>query len=485
MIYAILLLIVLLIALLIVMIASFRQHHQMIADLLLARDRLQNEERQAFDFLHRLGRALEESDTAANMHRYIVEGLVRALDVDGGALYLADSDAGELVPAFVSNLCPALVELPPTLRAKREPEPAELTNFQRLKSLPRDHVVFGEVVEGKRRLVIQNLALHPGFQALASPAHEGVQVLSEPLVYAARTLGFLVVANRGERELWNDNQKDVFHSLAEQSAFALGSAMLHREARDKQLLDNELRTARECQRILMPSMAPRLASFDIAAVNYPASVVSGDYYDYLEVDKDHLGIVIADVCGKGVPASLIMASCRSILRAKAAAQISPSEVLRSVNRQIFPDIREDIFITMIYLILEGETDVVRLARAGHDAALVCRAATGEVEKVEAVGTAVGIDSGGVFDRVIKDHEFQLHEGDVLLLITDGVTEALNPEEEEFGAERLKEVLRNYRDHSAAGLLARICEQLRLFTGRAKQSDDITLIAVKKGPKIRV
>lgn len=482
--YAIPFLILLLILLLIVSVATLRQHQRVITDLRRARDRLQTEEHRAFDFLHGLGRALEESDTSANMHRYIVEGLVRAMDVDGGALYLTDAERHELVPAFVSNLCPALAELPATMAEEARPEPSELTNFQRLRSLPKNHVVFGEVVESKRRLIIPDLAQHPGFQALAFPAHAGVQVLSEPLVYAGRTVGCLVVANRN-RESWNENQKDVFHSLAEQSAFALGSAMLHREARDKKLLDSELRTASEFQRILMPSIAPKLASFDIAALNYPAKVVSGDYYDYLEVDPDHLGIVIADVSGKGVPASLIMASCRSVLRAKAAGEASPAEVLKSVNRQIFPDIREDMFITMTYMILEGGSDRVRLARAGHSAPLLWRGGTGEVEKIEAVGTAVGIDSGGVFDRVIKDHEFQFCEGDMLLLTTDGVNEALNVTEEEFGDERIRSALKNYHDHSAAGLLARLCEELRRFTGSAEQSDDITLIAIKKGSKIGV
>lgn len=477
-----LLLIALLVLLLLVAVAYWRQQQEINA-LRSARDRLQNEEHRVFDFLHGLGPALEESDTAANMHRYIVEGLVRALDVDGGALYLADAGAKELVPAFVSSLCPALAELPGEMAHQDDPDPGALTNFQRLKSLSSQHVVFGEVIEGKRRLMIANLAQHPGFKALASPAHEGVQVLSEPLIYARRTLGILVVANRGANEAWIENQKDVFHSLAEQSAFALGSAMLHREARDKRLLDNELRTASEVQRILMPSNAPRLATFDIAGVNYPAKVVSGDYYDYLEVDSSHLGIVIADVSGKGVPASLIMASCRSVLRAKALGETSPSAVLRAVNRQIFPDIREDMFITMTYLILDGGSDRVRVARAGHSAPLVCRAATGAVEKIEAVGTAVGIDSGGVFDRVIRDYEFDFCEGDILLLTTDGVNEALNAKEEEFGDARIWEALRNYHDHTAAGLLARLCEELRRFTGPAEQSDDITLIAVKKGSKV--
>jgi len=475
--------ILLLTFLLIVAIVSLRQHQHIIRDLRRSRDRLRTEEHRAFDFLHGLGRALEESDTQGNMHRYIVEGLVRAMDVDGGALYLLESSSEELVPAFVSGDCPALTELPGELSEGTQPDQAELTNFQRLHCLPASHPVYGEALEGKRRLIISNLAEEPGFRDLASPAHEDVAVLVEPLVYAGRVLGLLMVANRRKGETYNENQKDVFHSLAEQSAFALGSAMLHREARDKRLLDTELRTASEFQRILMPAKAPNLSLFDIAGVNYPAKVVSGDYYDYLEVDEDHLGIVIADVSGKGVPASLIMANCRSILRAKAAGESSPAKVLKAVNRQIFPDIREDMFITMTYLILDGASDRIRIARGGHSAPLLCRGDSGDVEKVEAVGTAVGIDSGGVFDRIIEDQEFELRSGDALLLTTDGVTEALNDQGEEFGNERLIRALKDARHHTAAGMLARICEDVRRFAGAAEQSDDITLIGIKKGSMV--
>lgn len=477
--------ILLLVLLLLVSVASVHQQQKVITGLRLARDRLQIEEHRVLDFLHELGRALEESDSAANMHRCIVDGIVRAMDVTGGALFLCESAGQDLVPAYVSNRCPALSELPGRMAEEPNPDPSDLTNFQRLRSLPYNHPVYGEVIEGKRRLIIPDLARHSGFESLASPAHAGVQVLAEPLLYAGRVLGVLVVANRLAAETWSENQKEVFHSLAEQSSFALGSAKLHREAHDKRLLDNELRLASEFQRILMPSIAPRLASFDVAGVNYPAKVVSGDYYDYVEVDKDHLGIVIADVSGKGVPASLIMASCRSVLRAKAFGETSPSEVLRAVNRQIFPDIREDMFITMSYLIFEGSSDRVKLARAGHGAPLVCRGATGVVEKIEAVGTAVGIDSGGVFDRIIRDHEFEFRDGDTLLLTTDGVGEALNSREEEFGDARIWQALRDFHDHTAAGLLARIYDELHRFTGTAEQSDDITLIAVKKGPMIKV
>jgi len=122
----------------------------------------------------------------------------------------------------------------------------------------------------------------------------------------------------------------------------------------------------------LPAGAPEIAGFEIAGINIPASHVSGDYYDYISIDEDHWGIAIADVSGKGVPASLIMAMCRSVLRSVAGTGESAAGVLRQVNRQLYPDIREDMFISMAYLVIQKSADAIMLARAGHDAPLLFR-----------------------------------------------------------------------------------------------------------------
>jgi sigma-B regulation protein RsbU (phosphoserine phosphatase) len=188
----------------------------------------------------------------------------------------------------------------------------------------------------------------------------------------------------------------VFQSIVEQSAFALYNAVVYSEANEKKRIDRDLEIARDIQRILLPNASPTIAGFEIAGLNVPASHVSGDYYDYLPLDDQRLGIAIADVSGKGVPASLIMAMCRSVLRSVARTSTSAASVLHEVNRQLYPDIKEDMFVSMAYLILrEGDSEIV-LSRAGHDAPLHYRAADESVTRVNPPGMALGIDSGGVF-----------------------------------------------------------------------------------------
>jgi sigma-B regulation protein RsbU (phosphoserine phosphatase) len=214
-------------------------------------------------------------------------------------------------------------------------------------------------------------------------------------------------------------------------------------------------------------------------LNVPARQVSGDYFDYIKIDDDRLGVAIADVSGKGVPASLIMAICRSVLRSQAAQNPSPGDVLKKVNRQLYPDIKEDMFISMAYIILDHARNGVTLSRAGHDAPLLYKRETQTVAPLKPPGLVLGIDSGSVFDRMTNDVNVPLERGDVLVLYTDGVTEALDAEGYEFGIERMIQSVRASAADGASAMVTRVIEDVRNFAGSQPQNDDITLIAIRK------
>jgi sigma-B regulation protein RsbU (phosphoserine phosphatase) len=440
---------------------------------------VQQEQVRAFDFLDGLGNQLQKSQSPASMHRFMVEGLVQVLGCDGAALLILDHNRGELVPMMISAACPLFIEVPEALHQGSAGQPERL-NYLRLQTISGSHPIFGEALHRQRSLWIENLARHPQFSGSREAAAYQVELLIAPLLYAEKVIGVLIAARQLPSRPFTHNDRSVFESLARQSSFALGSAMVHREAHEKRRLDAELRTASEFQRILLPAKAPAFLGYSIAAANFPAMIVSGDYYDYVAVDDQHLGVAIADVAGKGVPASLIMATCRSVLRTRATGELSPARVLSVVNRQIFPDIREDMFITMTYLVLDAGSGRLLMSRAGHRPALIYRKASGTVEPVAPVGLAVGIDNGEVFERVISDRECHLETGDAMLLYTDGLTEAINSSGEEYGGERLNQILHRFASQPAEAIIAGICEDVRGFSGSEAQSDDITLIAIKKG-----
>jgi phosphoserine phosphatase RsbU/P len=447
-----------------------------ISELERQRADLQVEEDRVFDFLHGLGEAFSEGVSSTELHRLIVESAVRILNAHGGALYLMDKAEPVLIPAFVSKGCPALIEVPGHIMDQASRNHLALDSYLRLTSVRRGDGIVGMAMEsGQSKLYSEEdlaYALSPG-DFMAHSAIVGA------LAYRRKILGVLALANGPMSTPFSEKDLTVFKTIAEQSAFALYNEVIYLEAGEKKRMDHDLEIAREIQAILLPSRPPSVVGYELSGINVPARQVSGDYYDYIRVDDRRVGVAIADVSGKGVPASLIMAMCRSVIRSEAIGKISAAEVLRRVNQQLYPDIKEDMFISMAYLIIDSVSPSVTLARAGHDAPLFYRAAERSVDKLTPKGMALGIDSGEVFNRVTADFSFELAVDDCLLLYTDGATEALDEEGMEFGLPRLMRALQSNAAKGATGIVKRLTEEVKNFAGNFPQHDDITLIAIRK------
>ena len=442
-------------------------------------EEIQVEETLVFDFLHGLGEAFRDTIRPNELHRLIVEGATRILDAHGGALYVTDRTGGKLTPAFISNGCPPLVDVPPDILQQAAATPIALESYLRLRSIVPGEGLIGRVWQTGQSVCFSELSQVPELAKLRDSAFGTASVMAASLSYGKQDLGVLAVANGPKSAPFSQGDFIVFKSIAEQSAFALYNAIIYSMANEKKRLDHDLEIARDIQRILLPAEAPAINGFQISGINVPARQVSGDYFDYIHVDDERLGVAIADVSGKGVPASLIMAICRSVLRAEAARNPSPADVLRKVNRQLYPDIKEDMFISMAYLILDHERNGITLARGGHDAPLLYKQQSQSVTPIKSPGMVLGIDSGNVFDRITNDFAVPLERDDCLILYTDGVTEALNTEGDEFGLERTTESVRASASNGAQAIVRRVIDDVRNFAGSQPQNDDITLIAIRK------
>src|SRR5712692_1988 len=444
-----------------------------------SQEEIQVEETLVFDFLHGLGEAFSETIRPNDLHRLIVEGATRILDAHGGALYMADRTGAKLVPAFISKGCPPLVEVPTDLLQQAAATPIALESYLRLHSVPLGEGTIGRVWQAGQSVCLNELSEVPELAKWRGTSFGTASMMSSALLYGKQNMGVLALANGPMGAPFSQSDFVVFKSIAEQSAFALYNAIIYSEANEKKRLDHDLEIARDIQRILLPAEAPAVNGFEISGINVPARQVSGDYFDYIKVDDQRLGVAIADVSGKGVPASLIMAICRSVLRSQAAQNPSPADVLKKVNRQLYPDIKEDMFISMAYLILDHVHNGVTLARAGHDAPLLYKRSSQSVTPVKPPGMVVGIDSGNVFDRITGDFPIRLERDDCLVLYTDGVTEALDADGNEFGVERTMQSVRASAGHGAQAIITRLIDDLRNFVGSHPQNDDITLIAIRK------
>ncbi|HYS96427.1 MAG TPA: GAF domain-containing SpoIIE family protein phosphatase [Chthoniobacterales bacterium] len=444
-----------------------------------SQEEIQVEETLVFDFLHGLGEAFSETIRPADLHRLIVEGATRVLDAQGGALYLTDRTGTKLVPTFVSKGCPPLVDVPPHILQQTAGTPVALENFLRVHNIGNGEGVLGRVWQAATPLCLNEFSEAPELATLRDSSLGATSVMVAPLLYAKQNMGVLALANSRMGSPFSQNDFVVFKSISEQSAFALYNAIIYSEANEKKRLDHDLAIARDIQRILLPAEAPIVNGFEISGMNVPARQVSGDYFDYIKVDDERLGVAIADVSGKGIPASLIMAICRSVLRSQAIGNPSPADVLQKVNRQLYPDIKEDMFISMAYLVLDHVRGGVTLARAGHDAPLLYQQKSQNVTPLKTPGMVVGIDSGDVFDRLTTDVAVPLERNDCILLYTDGITEALDNEGNEFGLERTIGSVHSSAKEGAQAIVTRLIDDLRNFVGSTPQNDDITMIAIRK------
>jgi phosphoserine phosphatase RsbU/P len=444
-----------------------------------SKEEIQIEETLVFDFLHGLGEAFTETIRATDLHRLIVEGASRVLDAQGGALYMMERAGGKLAPAFISKGCPPFIDVPTHILQQAAANSTALESYLRLHAIPPGEGIIGRVWQTREPVLLTDLANAPELAGLRGTSLGAASVMVTPLLYGKQNMGVLALGNGPSSPSFTQSDFVVFKSIAEQSAFALYNAIIYSEANEKKRLDHDLEIARDIQRILLPSEAPVIPGFEISGINIPARHVSGDYFDYVEVDDSKLGVAIADVSGKGVPASIIMAICRSVLRSQAAGNPSPADVLQKVNRQLYPDIKEDMFISMAYVILDHAQGSVTLSRAGHDAPIVFDHETRVAAPVKPPGMVVGIDSGSVFDRITGDFPLALKRDDCLLLYTDGVTEALDANGDEFGPERMIECVRTSAPEGAPAIITRIIDELRAFVGAQPQNDDITLIAIRR------
>ncbi len=263
----------------------------------------------------------------------------------------------------------------------------------------------------------------------------------------------------------------AFNSMAERLRVARMNAM------EANRLESDLAVAKSIQNSLLPPQTPRIRGLDMYAFYRPAKEIGGDYYDFLPVDSQHMGMVVADASGKSIPAALVMSTTRAILRFVAPGDLSSAETLTRVNAILSVDIPRGMFVTAYYLILDPIKKLMTCASAGHNPLLIARA-DGSVELVNPGGIALGFDQGPIFQRSIKEQAVILGEGDRVLIYTDGVVECANLENEEYSDKRLQEFLRRHRNLPSNDFVGELLADLDRHRGAASYRDDVTIVTFK-------
>jgi serine phosphatase RsbU (regulator of sigma subunit)/anti-sigma regulatory factor (Ser/Thr protein kinase) len=316
---------------------------------------------------------------------------------------------------------------------------------------------------------------------LESPALEALRAagvkLVVPLVSQGELIGVLNLGPRLSEQDYSGDDRKLLDNLAAQAAPAVRVGQLVREqeaeARSRERIEQELKVATLIQQNFLPKELPDLTGWQVAAYYRPAREVGGDFYDFIELDEDKLGIVIGDVTDKGVPAAMVMAATRSVLRASAQRLMAPGEVLERVNELLCPDMPEKMFVTCFYAVLERRTGKLSFANAGHDVPYL-GTPDGEVTELRARGMPLGLMPGMDYE----EKEAELGPGDTALLYSDGLAEAHDAEHEMFGFPRVKGLTGERK--GGQELIDLLLSELEGFTGRDwEQEDDITLVTVSR------
>ncbi|HST51554.1 MAG TPA: GAF domain-containing SpoIIE family protein phosphatase [Pyrinomonadaceae bacterium] len=276
-----------------------------------------------------------------------------------------------------------------------------------------------------------------------------------------------------DKDSYTEDDKQVLMLLASQVAISVEKAMLHEQLVEKKRLEAQLEVARQVQLALLPERDPEIEGFDISAYNFSTEEVSGDYYDFVKPFDDQLGLVIADVSGKGVPASLLMSFLRASLRSAIHTGYAPNVGMSKVNYLLWESIEPHQFVTAFYGMLDATNRTLAFVNAGHNPPLVLNG-DGSTRFIELGGLPLGLFKNTRY----YEYYLPIDAGQILVLYTDGATEATSPEGEEYGRSRLVELVRACRDRRARDMIDYIYNDIFEWTGGRGATDDVTFVIIK-------
>ncbi len=441
-----------------------------------------SQERQlVVDFMHHMVEALGEGLGRRELHQRIVHAAILCSGALSACFFERTADR-QMRSVAVEGIFPPHRPLPPAVREKLATRAKFIEQVLKSETFPDDEGIVGTVVQTGKGQLIADAVADPRVVVHEDPALAIRSVIAVPLQFRDRFFGVLAVANSADGGPFTTTDFSLMQSLAEQAALALHNAEFLNLQLEKRQLDLDLSLASGIQQMLLPKEIATIPGLDIDARYTPAQKVGGDLYDIFPLTESRLGVVVADVSGKGIPASLLMAICRTSLRQIAPRHESPSAALMELNRSLGGDMR-GMFITMLYAVIDTSEGRVTLARAGHELPLFSRRnpVTGVPHEtyVGSEGMPLGMVPDEIFSAVIEDRVEAFDRGDVLVLYTDGITEAPNEEDKEFSGHRLADAVRTLHNRDVREMNDGILEQVHRFAGSTAQRDDLTLVTVKR------
>ena len=334
--------------------------------------------------------------------------------------------------------------------------------------------VIDEVVTNGKSVLTSDAQADPRF-AGGTVMLQGVRsVLAVPLGVGANVFGIIYADSPLSDNRFTEDHLKVLTTLSSVAAIRVENARLTEEQMERERLEREQQVASEIQQRFLPAAAPQVDGYELQGISFPCYEIGGDYYDFIQREDGKLVVALGDVSGKGTAAALLMSSLHAAIHAQADTHDSIVETIEAVNRYLTESIPPNRFVTLFYAELDPERGRLTFLNAGHNPPLIVHAG-GTMEQLASGGLPLGI----MADAEFREGRTQLHPGDVMVIYSDGVSEAVNPTGEEFGPTRLYEVVARNLDASASGIRDRIESALTKFCQGTPAADDITLVIVKR------
>lgn len=334
----------------------------------------------------------------------------------------------------------------------------------------------------EKTLIIKYPAIEQSDFKVVFPDEKAERLLSEgihtivPMMAKGKLVGLLLFGLKHSGSHFAGKDLELLWAAANQAAISIENARLYKSEVEKQKLERDLDLARKIQQGLLPQCIPNMNGLDICGEMIPAMQVGGDYYDLIQLSDSKLFVVVGDVSGKGLSASLYMTKIQTMIKISCTQNKSPKEILVDINQRIYEELDKSWFVTITLALFDLENQTLKFCRAGHMPILL--ASNGTVQSYRTQGLGVGIEKGIVFEKSLIEEEVKLSTGQIYAFFTDGVTEAMNEKSELFGDDKLNAILKNKSKTRSADIVNEIWNSVKIFRGTAEVNDDMTMVVVK-------
>ncbi len=398
--------------------------------------------------LHEVGIALSGSLELNELLDKILDNLKRVVKYEIAIIYLVDPEDGAINQIATRGL--------------------EDVVEDRL-HLKMGQGICGRVAQTGDGVIASDVRANPDYVALRSQTKSEMAV---PVKIDNNVIGVFNVES-DTADAYRKHDLELMNGFASLAAVSIERARMHRERLVAKQLEDELAIARRIQMTFLPSSDPRIPGFDVAGINIPSTAVGGDYYDFIPIVSNQFGIAIGDVSGKGIPASLIMAAFRASLKAEIRNNFAIRAILNKVNNLLYESIERDRFVTAVYGVLDSKNKILTFSNAGHNPPIL-RRISGEVVYLKEGGVALGAFQGSIYE----ERPVSLVKGDILLFYTDGVTEVIDGNGNEFGVEHLLRSLDRSHHLTAREIIDHVVSETKEFSSANREIDDLTMIVIK-------